>query len=242
VGTPVITKMSPDNNPSDWAFLIEGVNLHAVKRVKLDGVTPDYGANGIDQQGFNYITTKVPKEVVPPTTQTKTLTLYYTSDDVGFITRDYTVLNAPPPGVFPPPFIILPPPLPVSYAQTDLSAYWIDKNFVSTTGDSIRCYQLRTPNSPPPFPTFGSFCQGARFYAVKNQSNEWEVLSPETGFGSWNNGYMTHTFGTSTFSGRVYDQAASSLVLTDQNGRQLILVGDQSGHCFEAFQVIDNCN
>ena len=154
------------------------------------------------------------------------LALYYTSEDSA-ITRDYNVLSAPPPGVFPPPQIILPPPLPSNYVQTDLSDYWVDDNFEDPDNENaLRCYQLRAnfTGNPP----FGIFCDVVRFYfGVPGQEE-----GGEYGSGNWNRGSVSISFGNGEdYTGQVFDQAASKLVLTDPNGRQLILVNDASKNC-----------
>jgi hypothetical protein len=237
LGTPTITKISPNNNPLNWAFLIEGTNLGSVKKVSLGGKVPDIGTRGIDKQGYNYITTKVPKDIIPSANQK--LYLHYTSEDSAIV-RTYNVLSAPPPGVFPPPTIILPPPVPSSYVQTDLSDYWIDENFKTTATDSVlSCYQLRA--------AFGGqaadeFCIVGRFHAVKEQSGNWTYTNFDYGSGSWDLGKVSLTFPDGTWNGQVLDQVASKLVLQDQNGRQMILVGDKSRGCYKAYLVPGPCD
>jgi hypothetical protein len=239
LGTPVVTKISPDNNPNNWAFLIEGTNLGSIKKVSIDGKVPDIGIRGIDKQAYNYITTKVPKDVTPATD--RKLRLYYTNDDFEPIERAYEVLSVPPPGVFPPPTIILPPPLPSNYVQTDLSDYWIDENFKSSTTDTIlSCYQLRGDFGGAI--QVGEFCEVNVFYALK-QGPTWELTNNRYATdGTWDHGYVSFLLEGNLVKGRVFDKASNKLVMEDHEGRQLILVGDKSGNCKVANVSDGPCN
>ena len=225
LGTPVISKLSPNNNPAAWAFLIEGTNLNAVKKLSLDSKIPTIGVNGIDLKAFNYITTKVPDDLKPLTNQSKVLKLFYTSDDVGFIETTYQVLSVPPPGVFPPPFIILPPPLPVNFVQNDISAYWENPHFVSVTGDTVHCFNIRGNfrDAADLANQTGSFCQFQEYYGINGVSS-----SIRSWGGTWNKGVLQLTSGSLTMTGQV---SGSTLIFTDNNGRQLQLKFDSTGGC-----------
>ena len=234
LGTPTITKLSPDNNPAGWAFLITGTNLNNVRRLSLNDEVPQVGSNGIDQQAFNYITTKVPIDLTPPTNQNMTLKLHYTIDGSGFTPKEFEVLSAPPLGVFPPPQIILPPPLPPSYVQTDLSDYWINVNFPSPTPDSVLvCYQLRANFAGEP--EAGNFCQINKFDAHIKPDGTWgDQTNSMSGSGTWNHGLIEINFyndSNAKLTGRVYDKTSQKLVLEDIEGRQLILIHDKNKRC-----------
>lgn len=231
LGTPTITKISPNNNPASWAFLIEGTNLGSVKKITLDGKIPNVGTGGIDKRAFNYVTTKVPDDIKPPSNQNKSLVLYYTSDDVGALPPvNYQVLQVPPPGVYPPPFIILPPPLPVNYVQADISAYWRDKNFFSINADSAHCFNIRGNfrDASDFANNSGTFCQFQEYYSVNN----FEYHPIRSWSGNWSKGILTLTSYDEngdpiSLKGQV---SGSTLIFTDQNGRQLEL-GFDSGPC-----------
>jgi hypothetical protein len=226
LGTPTITKISPNNNPASWAFLIEGTNLNSVKKITLDNRIPTIPSktNGIDNQAFNYLTTKVPNDLKPPTNQNKSLVLYYTSDDFGALPPvNYQVLSVPPPGVFPPPFIILPPPLPVNFIQNDISAYWEDEFLVSQ--DSAHCFNIRGNfRDASDFANqTGTFCQFEEYFSINGNYSD-----VRTWTGGWNKGILELTSGSLTLKGQV---SGSNLIFTDNNGRQLKLRFDSTGGC-----------
>lgn len=230
LGTPSITRISPNNNPASWAFLIEGTNLGSVKKITLDGKVPNVGTAGIDKRAFNYLTTKVPDDIKPPSDQNKALVLYYTTDDFGKLDPvNYQVLRVPPPGVYPPPFIILPPPLPVNYVQADISAYWMDKNYFSINPDEAHCFNIRGNfRDASDFANqSGNFCQFQEYYSVNGSYSPVRNWS-----GNWNKGILTLTSyddegNLLELKGQV---SGSTLIFTDQNGRQLELAFD-SGPC-----------
>ena len=226
LGTPTITKLSPNNNPAAWAFLIEGTNLSNVKKVTLDGIIPNTSeTGGWDLKGFNYLTTKVPATLKPPSNQNKTLALYYTSDDFGVVTTNYQVLSVPPPGVFPPSTIILPPPLPVTYAQNDLSASWSNDDFISVTGDSAMCWNIRGnffDDDTDLLNTSGTFCRFEEFLQVFDEFDNPTDFLRRAWTGTWNNGIIQLTSGGLTMTGQVHVEGFTRyLILTDNNGRQL---------------------
>ncbi len=225
LGTPVISKLSPNNNPASWSFLIEGTNLNSVKKLSLDSKIPTIGVNGIDLKAFNYVTTKVPDDLKPLTNQSKVLRLFYTSDDVVFIETTYQVLSVPPPGVFPPPFVILPPPLPVNFVQNDISAYWENPHFVSVTGDTVHCFNIRGDfrDAADLANQTGTFCQFQEYYGINGVSSNIRSWS-----GTWNKGILQLSNGSLTLTGQV---SGSTLIFTDNNGRQLQLKFDSTGGC-----------
>ena len=93
----------------------------------------------------------------------------------------------------------------------------------------MSCYQLRAnfTGSPP----FGKFCDVIKFQAVK-ENGTWEKIDGYEGSGTWNRGTVSVIFGPEGyFTGQVFDQAAKKLVLTGQDGRQLILVNDITKAC-----------
>jgi hypothetical protein len=244
MGTPTITKVSPAKNPKDWAFLIEGTNLESVKRISIGGITPEIKTNGIDKQAYNYLTTKVPKNI--QSAGNHQLLLHYTSEGAS-ISHPYEVLQAPPAGVFPPPTILLPPPIPSSYVQSDLSDYWINEYYQPTGPEpSLSCYQLRAAFSGQPS---ANFCFIGKFYAV-NEGGTWIQKDVVQGTGSWNLGKVTLNYPADTLKGQVFPalpvppkDEPLRLVLKNQDGRQIILIQDKSGNCISAGGgVVGVCN
>jgi hypothetical protein len=228
LGTPTITKLSPNNNPAAWAFLIEGTNLGNVKKVTLDGIIPSTSeTGGWDLKGFNYLTTKVPATLKPPSNQNKTLALYYTNDDFGVVTTNYQVLSVPPPGVFPPSTIILPPPLPVTYTQNDLSASWSNDDFISVTGDTAICWNIRgnfRDDVTDLLNSSGDFCRFEEFRQVFDEFDNPTDFLLRAWTGTWNKGIIQLSSGSLTLTGQIYEQGFTRyLILTDNNGRQLRL-------------------
>ncbi|HRG08011.1 MAG TPA: hypothetical protein PLJ08_05490 [Cyclobacteriaceae bacterium] len=201
-----------------------------MKKITLDGKVPNVGTAGIDKRAFNYLTTKVPDDIKPPSDQNKALVLYYTTDDFGKLDPvNYQVLRVPPPGVYPPPFIILPPPLPVNYVQADISAYWMDKNYFSINPDEAHCFNIRGNfRDASDFANqSGNFCQFQEYYSVNGSYSPVRNWS-----GNWNKGILTLTSyddegNLLELKGQV---SGSTLIFTDQNGRQLELAFD-SGPC-----------
>lgn len=243
LGTPTITKLSPDNNPASWAFLIEGTNLANVRKVTLDNKIPTIGTNGVDQKGFNYLTTKVPDDINVASNQNKTLALYYTSDDVGVITSNYQVLSAPPPGVFPPPAIIIPPPLPVNFAQGDLSATWINTYSLSGDGNTATCYNIRGDFQIDNglVLSSGTFCHFEEIIIVRDEfgSNVSETLV-RAWTGTWNKGRIElNSAGGLKLTGYVVEGIPFYMLLTDNAGRQLRIV-QSSDFSVQAFET--SCN
>lgn len=243
LGTPTITKLSPNNNPASWAFLIEGTNLGNVRKVTLDNKIPTIGTNGVDQKGFNYLTTKVPNDISVASNQNKTLALYYTSDDVGVITINYQVLSAPPPGVFPPPAIIIPPPLPVNFAQSDISATWVNTYSISNNGNTATCYNIRGDFQTDNGITLssGTFCHFEEITIVvdPDQFTQVETLI-RVWTGTWNKGNIDLTSaGGLKLTGYVIQGPPLYMVLTDNNGRQLRI--EQSSD-FSVQDFDTNCN
>jgi large repetitive protein len=246
LGTPTVAKLSPNNNPASWAFLIEGTNLGNVRKVTLDNKIPTIGTNGVDQKGFNYLTTKVPDDINVASSQNKTLALYYTSDDVGVITTNYQVLSAPPPGVFPPPAIIIPPPLPVNFAQGDLSATWINTYSLSGDGNTATCYNIRGDFQTDNNLVFssGSFCHFEELLIVRdpNQGTQVETLV-RAWTGTWNKGNIQLTApGGLTLTGYVVLVQVPFtfyMLLTDSDGRQLKIVQSSD---FSVQNFATSCN
>lgn len=241
LGTPVITKVSPDKSPSGWAFLIEGTNLNAVKKITIDGKVPSVGSNGVDQKAYNYLTSKVPTDVRPPSDQTKTIRLYYTSDDFEpVVFNSFTVLKQPPPGVFPPASIILPPPIPVNYVGNNLNAFWHNANFVSKNGDSVHCFNVRGDfqiGESDVIRESGTFCQLQEYFNITDEFFNLNTSYYRDYAASWDNGKLTFTSNSgppATLKGQVVLNAqglVTSMLLTDQNGYQLQIVGDADGGC-----------
>jgi hypothetical protein len=237
LGTPTITKLSPNNNPAGWAFLIEGTNMGSVRKIAVDNKVPVIGANGIDLRAGNYLTTKVPDDIVVSSTQNKTLTLYYTSDDTGFITANYQVLSAPPPGVFPPPFMILPPPVPINFVQNDISAWWENPNFKPYKLDEFttvkhHCFNIRGNffNAADLVNNSGTFCEFYEYFVIEDDFGNTYGSTIRNWFGGWNRGKINVSSGTTrSMSGQSNATGTSGLIFTDNNGRQLQLSFDSGG-------------
>lgn len=244
LGTPVITKISPDNNPHGWAFLIEGRNLQSVRRLTVGGHVPGKGVGGIERKAFNYITTTVPDAAAIGDNE---ILLYHTQDDFQPIPGSYKVLSQPPPGVFPPATIVVPPPLPSNYFQTDISDYWIDANYKHNYPDSaLSCFHFRDTFVGEPEDTF---CELRKFLAIKRPDDGiWYNDDLRAGDGSFKMGTVELSFpgyGEVTplhLKGRVTDQAADSILFIDQQtGRQMILVPGKNNGCFKAYQAPGSC-
>jgi hypothetical protein len=210
------------------------------------------GSLGVEYKAFNYVTTKVPSDA--PIGNSQTLLLFHTQDDYEPIVKTYRVLSQAPPGVFPPTSIVLPPPLPSNYFQTDLSDFWIDENFVHSYPDSaLSCFHFRDTFAGEPE---GEFCELAKFTAVKNNGVwEYDYLEMRYGAGSFNRGAIQLDFAADppghpvdpprdalSLKGRVIDQAGNKLLFTDQaTGRQMILIPGKNNGCSKAYPIPGSC-
>ncbi|MEJ1237451.1 IPT/TIG domain-containing protein [Chryseolinea sp. T2] len=229
LGLPNVTKLAPKDNPVNWPFLMTGTNLDIVRKVvMMVGETPYMAASlpetGINQQAFNYVTTKVPGNIPPGN---RTVRLYYGIDANAYVSYPFTVLAAPPPGVYPPANIVLPPPIPSTYVQVDLSNYWYDVNFVGPDGTTqMSCYHLRASFQGQPS---GTFCTISK-YVIQYDNGSWIPLSMASGGGGWDHGTVEIHYDDGTaYTGMMNtDLSVLEIVFTDADGRQMILRQDDS--------------
>jgi len=129
--------------------------------------------------------------------------------------------------VFPPLTIILPPPVPVTYAQTDLSATWINESSLSPDGNSAICYNIRGDFQDSNGLTYssGSFCHFEELWIVKDPDNFTQVETVIRAWtGTWDKGYINLVSGGRTLTGQILQGFPIVMVLTDNDGRQLRIV------------------
>jgi hypothetical protein len=226
LGLPTITKISPANNPKGWAILIEGTNLGAITRIEIDGKVPEFtnAGAGIDSKNYSYLVSKIPNTA---TAGAKTIMLTY-SDTQAPLPWAYTIAANAPQGVFPPPTILLPPPVPLSYVQGNLNAYWKNPH---ATGP-LHCFNIRadasviTDDSQHYTTGTGAFNRVDEYN--KENIEDYFVDDVSHWSGSWDNGYLTLI----SPSGEIWSGQISNgqIILTSSTrGYQLQLV--QSSDC-----------